>query len=328
MGGNESNASSDQDSVHEKPTLDKKTLIMKLNVNNDMCHLPIENVMKINVNNDMCHLPISNVMKINVNNDICYLPRDEKDIPLPKPKFDDTVYMKHYSELEDKCPPLSKWVEGLCKIFPNHESEMQSCIEASKDDDEAAVKIWTWSTDIPQAINFALMIDAYYTFDLKEIDITYAESKLKRWKLDYKEVIENSIKFIKRVNTVIAEVSTDANTEDRVVYRWVPAKLFPNVKVGDKFRIANYLVTTDNKFIVEQFSRSTGSDQQITSLTIEIPKHCCNAGKIACYSMFPYEEETLIPPYTSFKLVSRDGNNMHLVVAQDNSEAPFEKYSF
>jgi hypothetical protein len=83
---------------------------------------------------------------------------------------------------------------------------MLSCIEASKDDDEAAVKIYTLSLHIIDTINFALMMDAYNTFDLKEIDIKYVEAKLKMMELDYKEIIENSIKFIRRVNTVLIDV--------------------------------------------------------------------------------------------------------------------------
>jgi hypothetical protein len=246
----------------------------------------------------------------------------------PKANFDDTVYMKHYSKLETKRPPLSEWVEGLYKIFPYLKSEIQNCIEGSKDDDEPVIRIWTWSTIITRAINLALMMDAYNTFDLKEIDVKYVESQLKKMKLDYKEVIENSIKFIRRVNTVLIDVCTLDNTEDRKVYRGVNTKVFSNVKVGDEFRIVNFLWASDNKFMAEQFSLPTSSDQQTTILTIEIPKHCCNAGKIGCYSMFSSEKETLIPPYTSYKLVSKDGENMHLYVAQDNLFAPFDKYSF
>jgi hypothetical protein len=257
---------------------------------------------------------------------------DQDCIP-PKPSynFNDTVYMKHYSKLESKCPPLSEWAEGLDKIWKKiwgFDSIIRDFIEKNKDDDEAVARIMTTRDRIHLIINCALMIDAYYTFDLKEINITYVESCLKFYELDYKEVIENSVKFIKRVNTALAEVSTDKNTEDRVVYRGVPAKLFPNVKVGDEFRIANFLSTSDEIEVAERFSKTLIGRITGTILTIEIPKRCCNAGKIKYYSRYPDESETLIPPYTSFKLVSRDGNNMHLVVAQDNSKAPFDKYSF
>jgi hypothetical protein len=61
---------------------------------------------------------------------------------------------------------------------------------------------------------------------------------------------------------------------------------------------------------------------------MEIPEYCYNSGKIETYSFFPDEKETLIPPYTSCKLVAKEGNNMHLLVAQDNLNVSFGKYSF
>jgi hypothetical protein len=246
----------------------------------------------------------------------------------PKASFNDTEYMKHYSKLQTKYPPLSEWVEGLCKIWPELKSKIEKWIERSKDDDEAAVRIWTWSTNIQQAINFALMMDAYYTFDLKEIKVENVKSKMKKNNLDYKEVIKNSIKFIRRVNTVIIDMWTYNNTKDRVVYWCVNAKLFANVKVGEEFRIVNYLSTTESKIFVEELPKISGSGEENTILTLTIPEFCFNAGKIACYSEYPWEFETLIPPYTSCRLTSKDGNRMHLVVAKDNFSAPFGKYSF
>jgi hypothetical protein len=247
-----------------------------------------------------------------------------------KASFDDWEFMKHYTKLKKtRRPPLNEWVEGLCKILPYLKNDIQICIEKSKDDDEAAVRIWTSNTSITEAINLALMMDAYKTFDLKEIDVKYIESKLKELKLDYKEVIENSIKFIRRVNTVLIDVWTVKNTEDRTVYRGVNAKLFPNVKVGDEFRIVNFSWTSELEDTAEWFSKTPGSGEANTILTMEIPKFCFNAGKIACYSEYEdWEKETLIPPYTSCKLLSKDGDNMHLVVAQDNLNASFKKYSY
>jgi hypothetical protein len=243
--------------------------------------------------------------------------------------FEDSEFMKNYSKVGTKNPPLSEWVEGLYKILPQFRMVIETWIEWSEGDDNIAViKIWTSCTEISQPINLSLIMDAYNTFNLEEIDIKYVESMLKKMELDYKEVIKNSIKFIRRVNTVLIDICTFDNTEDRIVYRGVNAKLFPNVNVGDEFRIVNFCWTSENKIMAEQFFNIPGSDQQITILTIEIPKGWCNAGKIKSYSFFQGEEETLIPPYTSFKLLSKDGNNMHLRVAQDNSKAPFGKYSF
>jgi hypothetical protein len=245
-----------------------------------------------------------------------------------KAKFDDSVFMEHYSKVGTRRPPLSEWVEGLYKIVPSLKSEIQMCIEISKDDDEAAVRIWTSSRDITKPINLALMMDAYNTFDLKEIDVKYIKSELKKMKLDYKEVIENSIKFIRRVNTVLIDVWTVKNTKERTVYRGVPAKLFPNVKEGDEFRIVNFWWTSSNIDEAKKFSNYSGSGEGNTYLELTIPKFCFNAGIISCYSMFETEEETLIPPYTCCKLVSKVGDKMYLRVAQDNLHASFDKYSF
>jgi hypothetical protein len=242
--------------------------------------------------------------------------------------FEDSVFMKNYSKVGTREPPLSEWLEGLYKIFPKSISFIDDIVKGSDgDDSRAVISIWTWSTDITKPINLSLMMDAYNTFDLKEIDVKYVKSELKKKKLNYKEVIKNSIKFIRRVNTVLIDIWTFENTEDRTVYRGVNAKLFPNVNVGDEFRIVNFCWTSVNKKVAEGFTDTPGSNEAKTLLTMTIPKYCYNAGKIKVYSFFQDEEETLIPPYTSCKLMSKDGNNMKLVIAQDNLNACFDKYS-
>lgn len=156
--------------------------------------------------------------------------------------FDDSVFMKYYSKVGTRTPPLKECIEGLCMALPKLKTIIENLVKMSDpDEDKIIVNLWVGSTEITKPINLSLMMDAYYTFDLKEIDIDYIKSQLKKLGVDYEHVIKHSIKFIRRLNTLIVDVCTYKNSEERIVYRGVNAKLFPNVKVGEEFRIVNFM---------------------------------------------------------------------------------------
>lgn len=57
-----------------------------------------------------------------------------------------------------------------------------------------------------------------------------------------------------------------------------------------------------------------------------IPKHCFNACDISQHSVYEYEMETLIPPYTACELLKQEGTEFWLGVAKDNSEIDPDGY--
>lgn len=60
------------------------------------------------------------------------------------------------------------------------------------------------------------------------------------------------------LNSFIVDVGTKFNTEDRKVYRGVPAKLFKNVKEGEMFRIINWSSTSDSLKVAKLFRKVKG----------------------------------------------------------------------
>ena len=67
---------------------------------------------------------------------------------------------------------------------------------------------------------------------------------LKLWKnkkLDYKKVIEKSIKFSILLSQLIQNKGTAFNQEKRVTYRGVHKSVLLNVKENDIFRLTNWI---------------------------------------------------------------------------------------
>jgi hypothetical protein len=98
------------------------------------------------------------------------------------------------------------------------------------------------------------------------------------------------------MNTYIVDSCTKENTADRTIYRctWKETFLHADKYVGYKVRIAQWLATGTNP------DPNTFGKAQI--MVITVPKGCYNAGKINDISASPQEGETLVPPYSVFKV--------------------------
>lgn len=247
-------------------------------------------------------------------------------------KFEETEFMKLYMITPRQCM-LRDIVEDLKVVMPKHTHE---CIDEyafwHKDDPVTAVlHIWTQYTAVTKLINLALMLDGYETFGMSNYDSPDKEKIEEMLKEisphDYKTILQYTIKFIRMINYCIVKLCTKENTENRVTYRGVPAHLFPNVKVGQSFRVMNFQCTSSETTTPEAFR---GSGEEQTMITFQIPKGCFNAGKISKYACddYKWQNETLIPPYTACKLTKKEGNHLYVEVAKDNKSSKFTYFSY
>lgn len=234
----------------------------------------------------------------------------------------------------ERFPPIEETVEDLKKILPEEMYEsIDKFVKDHEDDPVTAIMhIWTQWTKVTKPINFALILDSYYTFKQAGWDIDYVKSELSKFlsnakkDLNYSDIIKYSVKFIRSVNYCIVRKCTVLNTEDRVTHRGVAAKIYTNIEVGKIFRTTHYNCTSEELKTPMAFSK--WNDDKVAKKTLIhfiIPKGWFNAGKIAGYAWdkYKYQSETLIPPYTCCKLIKREGNELWIEVCKDNKNAKF-----
>ena len=101
--------------------------------------------------------------------------------------------------------------------------------------------IWTSDTKITDLINCALVIDAITLYDYDEKLFKHYFDQLEEHNLDCASVITNSIKFCRILNSYIVDEGTSYNTCKRITYRGIHKSIIPNVKVGQTFRVVNWM---------------------------------------------------------------------------------------
>ena len=129
------------------------------------------------------------------------------------------------------------------------------------------------------------------------------------------------------LGSMVKDLGTPFNTEDRVTYRGVYKTVLPNVEVDDVFRLTNWIWSSTNRKVAEDYKKNKG-DRGII-IEYHIPAGCKNAGIINKFgkSSNPNEEETLMPPYTAVKMKSRDEDKVVLIVAKDSENEEFGEVS-
>ena len=190
--------------------------------------------------------------------------------------------------------PISEVLEDIKCIMPA--DSYCTLEEYAKLDDPitAVMHMWTQWSKLTQRINFALMLDGYYTFEIDDISKEYIESKLKEFGLKYKKIIRKSIKFIRMINYWIVKKWTSKNTEDRITHRGVAACIFQNMKEGQVFRAMHFQWSSEDDTISKGFARwDEGLDKNNnkTLVHFQIPKGCFNAGKISKYACDKYKHQ-------------------------------------
>ena len=85
-----------------------------------------------------------------------------------------------------------------------------------------------------------------------------------------------------------------------MVYRGIRSKVLKNAKIGQMFRFENFQSTSKDPLVSAGFIAD--SNDECTFYTIEVPRGCKNICGIE-YSIFEYEAERLISPYTTYELV-------------------------
>ena len=153
-----------------------------------------------------------------------------------------------YFEKTDRYPGLDEAVEDLSSIFKdkgniqmaqNILNLYESC--GIEDYAKCVTTIWTSQTAITNLINSALVIDAVEAFGLKQSKFQYHFDQFEDSKVSYETVLERSMKFIRILNSCIVDMGTFYNTKDRVTYRGIHKDVMQNVKVGQAFRVVNWM---------------------------------------------------------------------------------------
>ena len=107
--------------------------------------------------------------------------------------------------------------------------------------------IWTWDTQFTQMVNWALVVDAANSYPiLNKDDFSFYFEFLNNNNLYYKTIIDNTVKYMRLLNTCIVDNGSRFNDEDRITYRGIWKAVLPDIEVGETFRIANWVWTSEN----------------------------------------------------------------------------------
>ena len=97
-----------------------------------------------------------------------------------------------------------------------------------------------------------------------------------------------------------------------------------NVQEGETFRFIpwNSFSFWEDIKLEENFNE----DKDSILIQLNIGENCYNAGLINCFgeSLYAFENETIIPPYSVWKVKKHNRNEIVLDLAKDNSEFGFD----
>ena len=158
------------------------------------------------------------------------------------------------------------------------------------------------------------------TFNLDRNNFKYQYNEIKKVSVTYTRIIRRYINFIKILNECIYE-GASFNDEDRVTYRGIHKNILQNIKVGQTFRVINWMCTSESAKNARQISRHLKGERVI--VICHIKKSCFNAGKLNKLggSIYEDEKETLIPPYTVATLKCRSQKYYVIEVAKDSESS-------
>ena len=242
-------------------------------------------------------------------------------------QYEKTYYIRQFDKTS-KFEDLDKAISELKSLFDDNGLILQASLikkiynEEKSNPVNCVTMIWTSDIAITALINCALVVDSVNSYpNIDEDDFSFYFKFLEDKNLDYKTIIDKYIKFMRILNTCIVTLGTPFNDTDRVTYRGISKNILPATNVGQSFRIANWLSTSEDKQISEEFMESYDEDDQLM-VEFHIKRGCFNAGRINKFgkSCYPSEMETLIPPYTVVKLISKEDNYAILEVAKDNKD--------
>lgn len=245
-------------------------------------------------------------------------------------KISTTAYMSMYLKTP-KDVSLEEAITDLKKILKhtNQLDMVEGYYNSYKSSPERVLTlIWTSNQGVYSIINAALILDAAEMLRLEEM---YKENL---WKTisrtncqTVREVLTYSVKYMRLLNKCIVSKGTPFNTAQRMVFRGIPAEVLKQVRMNESFRMVTYACTSESTNTADGFTGNGDKEGKKSKLTITIPQGCYNAGQINRFgeSVFPGENETLIPPYSYFTCTKKDKNgHIELTLAEDNLNHPIE----
>eukprot|EP01083_Nonionella_stella_P023922 66174_1 len=129
---------------------------------------------------------------------------------------------------------------------------------------------------------------------------------------DDEQKIQKYLPIIRGINTFLVSPTK----RDMITYRGshMSNKQFSAYQVSNIYRSPSIGATTMDKKITKYFSNNI-------IITFRINKNCWNAASIAEYSVYPHEQEVLLPPYTAFKVLSKTKDSLEVQVLDNKSVA-------
>lgn len=133
--------------------------------------------------------------------------------------------------------------------------------------------------------------------------------------------------FIKGLYEIVDKMrNSPALIDDYEVYRFVwNDSYLVNLKEGDIFVDNGFLSTTRDPFYTPGINQVFG----LVLIKIKIPKNKKGVGLfIENFSLFPHEEEYLLPPYSKIKLISKNDNFKYYHTNPEFEKSINKKYEF
>lgn len=133
--------------------------------------------------------------------------------------------------------------------------------------------------------------------------------------------------FYNRLKNIVATIKdTEPLIKDYQIYRFIADDAFlQDLKIGDIYTDKGFTSTTRDPF----YSPGIAGNFGLVLIKINLNKNIKGSGLfIEHFSLFPIEEEYLLPPNTKLKLVSKDDKFKYYHVNANFEKIIFKKYEF
>lgn len=133
--------------------------------------------------------------------------------------------------------------------------------------------------------------------------------------------------YFNRLTNIVNTIKSSPKLEkDYQIYRFVSNDDFiKELDIGETFNDPGFISTTRDPFYSPGISGNFG----LILIKINLKKNIVGEGLfIEHFSLFPKEEEFLLPPYTTFKLISKDDNFKYYHTNSNFEKLITKKYEF
>jgi len=138
----------------------------------------------------------------------------------------------------------------------------------------------------------------------------------------YAEFLEKAMKFIRAVNTYIVDGGVKLNKASSEYYALMSEELTDDLLVGADFQVISFCYFSNSKDVKKKFEKNPEAFPDQVLVEIIVPQHCFNGCPLKEGSWLSFWKKTvvLIPPYSVFQVLERDGRYIKIQVVEDNRD--------